>query len=158
MSAAVCDNSGEPPKPLDACTYLESQLLSDTNKVLLRRVFFLDPEKTKHISVVFYPARNYQPLVEIGSPKSTPIVLADQHVKTLPEHLPAQVDALWRGEFYNVMDGEFAIHTAILTLGKKKHRKSMFIKLNDLRCLAYIFPMVENQLLKYSEAMSDVMN
>ena len=34
----------------------------------------------------------------------------------------------------------------------------MFIKLNELRYLAYIFPMVENQLLKYSEAMPDVMN
>ena len=30
-------------------------------------------------------------------------------------------------------------------------------KLNDLRYLAYIFPMVENQLLKYTEAMPDVM-
>ena len=45
-----------------------------------------------------------------------------------------------------------------MTLGKKKHRKSIFIKLTDLRYLAYIFPMVENQLLKYKEAMSDVMN
>ena len=34
----------------------------------------------------------------------------------------------------------------------------MFIKLNDLRYLAYIFSMVENQLLKYTEAMPDVMN
>jgi len=75
MSAAVGDNSGEPPKPVDACTYLEGQLLFDPNKVLLRRVFFLDHEKTKYISVEFYPARNYQPLVEVGSPKSTPIVL-----------------------------------------------------------------------------------
>ena len=49
-------------------------------------------------------------------------------------------------------------NTAILTLGKKKHRKSIFIKLVDLRYLAYIFPVVKNQLLKYSEAMSDVMN
>ena len=38
------------------------------------------------------------------------------------------------------------------------HGKSMFIKLTDLRYLAYIFPMVENQLLKYTEAMPDVMN
>ena len=99
-------------------------------------------------------------MVEIGSPKSTPIVLTDKHVKTFSEHLPAQIDALWRGDFYNVMDGEFAIHsaspfnTAILTMGKKKNRKSVFIKLNDLRYLAYIFPMVENQLLKYTEATS----
>ena len=34
----------------------------------------------------------------------------------------------------------------------------MFIKLADLQYLPYIFPMVENQLLKYSEAMSDEMN
>ena len=49
-------------------------------------------------------------------------------------------------------------NTAILTMGKKKNRKSVFIKLNDLRYLAYIFPMVENQLLIYSEAMPGVMN
>ena len=42
--------------------------------------------------------------------------------------------------------------------GKKKNRKSVFIKLNDLRYLAYIFPMVENQLLKHTKAMPDVMN
>jgi len=29
----------------------------------------MDPEKTKYISVGFYPARKSQPLVEIGSPK-----------------------------------------------------------------------------------------
>ena len=102
-------------------------------------------------------------MVEIGSPKSTPIVLTDQHVKTLSDRLPGQIDALWRGDFY-VMDGEFAMHsaspfnTAILIMGKKKNRKSVFIKLNDLRYLAYILPMVENQLLKYTEAMPDVMN
>ena len=49
----------------------------DPSRVLLRRVFFLDPEKTKYISVGFYPSRNYQPLVEIGSPKSIPLILTD---------------------------------------------------------------------------------
>ena len=83
-AAAAGDNSGAPPKRVDACTYVEGQLLFDPNKVLLRRVFFLDPEKTKYISVGFYPDSNYQPLVEIGSPKSTPIVLTDQHVKHCP--------------------------------------------------------------------------
>jgi len=124
----------------------------------------MDPEKTKNIFVGFNPARNYQPMVEIGSPKSTPIVLTYQLVKTLSEHLPAQIDAMWRGDFYNVMDGEFAMHSAspfnnaIYTMGRKKNRKSVFIKLNDLRNLAYIFHMVENQLLKYTEEMPDVMN
>jgi len=71
-AAAAGDNGGAPPKPDDACTYLEGEFLFDPNKVLLGRVFFLDPEKTKYISVGFYPARNYQPMVEIGSPKSAP--------------------------------------------------------------------------------------
>ena len=102
--------------------------------------------------------------MEIGSPKPAPVILTDQHVKTLSEHLPAQIDALWRGEFYNVMDGEFSMHsafpfnTAILTVGKKKNRRSVLIKLNDLRYLSYILLMVENQLIKYTEAVADVMN
>jgi len=84
MSAAAGDNSGAPPKPVDACTYLEGQFLFDPKKVLLRRVFFLYPEKTKYISVVFYPARNYQPMVETGNPKSTPIVLTENTLKHCP--------------------------------------------------------------------------
>jgi len=43
-------------------------------------------------------------------------------------------------------------------MGKKKNRKFVFFKLNDLRYLVYIFPMVENQLLKYTEAMPNLMN
>ena len=93
-----------------------------------------------------------------------PILLTDQHVKTLAEHLPSQVDALWRDEFYNVRDGEFAMHsatpykTAILALGEKKDRKAIFIKLLELRYRTYIFPIVQNQLITYTEAMCDVMN
>ena len=68
--------------------------LFDPNRVLLRRVFFIDPEKTKYIFVGFYPSRNYQPLVENGSPKSNPIIRMDLHVKTLAEHLTAQCEAL----------------------------------------------------------------
>ena len=164
MSAAADVNGGAPPKTAYACNYLEGQLLINPKNVLLRRIFFLEPEKTKYISVGFYPARHYQPMVEIGSPKPAPVILTDQHVKTLSEHLPAQIYALWRGEFYNVMDGEFAMHsaspfnTAILTVGKKKNRRSVLIKLNELRYLAYIFPMVENQLLKYTETVPGVMN
>ena len=118
----------------------------------------------RFISVGFYPARNYQPLAEIGNQKSNPIILTDQHIKTLSEHLPAQLDALWLGEFYNVLDEDFKMNTAspyktaILSVGEKKHRRSIFLKLHELRYLSYIFFMVQNQLVKYTEAMPDVMN
>ena len=90
---------------LDMISYTDCiNPMFDPNRVLLRRVFFIDPEKNKYISVGFYPSLNYQPLVEIGSPKSNPIILTDLHVKTLAEYLPAHCEALFRDEFYKVLD------------------------------------------------------
>jgi len=144
-------------------SYTEAtSLLLDPNRVLLRRVFFLDPDKTRYNPVGYYPSRHYQPLVEIGTPKQHPILLSNHHVTTLARQLTAQVDSLWRDEFY-VWDGEFAVHsatpykTAIFTLGVKQNKKSVFLKLQDLRFLTYIFPIVHKQLAKYTEAMADVM-
>ena len=48
--------------------------------------------------------------------------------------------------------------TAILTLGVKQNKRSVSLKLQELRYLNYIFPIVQNQLAKYTEAMGDVMN
>jgi len=85
-------------------------------------------------------------------------------VTTLAEHLPAQVDALWRDDFYNVRDDDFSMHsatpykTAILTLGVKQNKWSLSLTLQELRYLTYIFPIVQNQLAKYTEAMGFVMN
>jgi hypothetical protein len=161
-------NSSSEPKhikvqDLDTCEGIINPLF-DPNRVLLRRVFFLDPEKFKYISVGFYPSRNYQPLVEIGNPKTNPLILTDLHAKTLGEHLPAQLDALWRGECYNVLDGDFKMNivspykTAIVSIVEKKNRKSISIKLHELRYIPYIFFMVQNQLIKYTETLADVMN
>jgi hypothetical protein len=38
----------------------------DHSRVLLRRLFFLNVEKSRYVSVGFYPVREYQPLVEFG--------------------------------------------------------------------------------------------
>ena len=145
--------------------YVEvNSLLFHPNRVLLRRVFFLDADKTKYISVGFYPSRNYQPLVELGSPKVTPIPITDSHVRTLAEHLPSPLDALWRNEFFNVHDCDFCMHSAspykttLLSTGAKKNRRTIFLRLSEFRYLTYIFPLVQNQLAKYTEAMPDVMS
>ena len=45
MSAAADDNGGAPTKTVDACNYLEGQLLINPNKILLMRIFYLDPRK-----------------------------------------------------------------------------------------------------------------
>ena len=79
-----------------------------------------------NISVGFYRTKNYQPLLDIGCSNSNPLILTDQNVKTLAEHLPAQCDALCNDEFFRVMEGDLKMttsakyNTAILYIGSKK--------------------------------------
>ena len=35
----------------------------------------MNDEKTRYVSVGFYPARNYEPCVEFGGPTKTPVIL-----------------------------------------------------------------------------------
>ena len=52
---------------LEPCTYVEVVSLAfDSNPVLLGRAFSLNDDKSKYVSVEFYSAHNYQPLVEFG--------------------------------------------------------------------------------------------
>jgi len=161
---AVTDGGGGDLDPTTVSYTEANSLLFDPKRVLLRRVFFLDPDKTRYISVGYYPSRNYQPLVEIGTPKQHPILLTDRHVSTLADHLRAPVDALWRDDFYTVRDEGFSMHSAnpyktvILTLGVKQNKRSVSLKLQELRYLNYIFPIVQNQLANYTKAIGDVMN
>ena len=113
--AQAATDSGDPDTTTPGSYTEDTSLLFNPNRVLLRRVFFLDPDKTRYISVGCYPSRNFQPLVEICTPKQHPILLTDHHVSTLAEHLAAQVDALWRDEFYNVRDTDFSMHSATPT-------------------------------------------
>ena len=48
--------------------------------------------------------------------------------------------------------------TVILTLGVRQDKKSVSLKLQELGYLTYIFPIVQNQLAKYTEAMCDIIN
>ena len=112
---AVTDGGSGDLDPTTVSYTEATSLLFDLNRVLIRRVFFLNPDKTRYISVGYYPTRNCQPLVEIGTPKQHPILLTDHHVTTQAEHLPAHVDSLWLDEFYNVRDGDFSMHSATPT-------------------------------------------
>jgi len=54
------------PPEFDTCNfYTEAvHLLFDPKRVLLRRLFFIDEERSKYVSVGFYPARDYRPFVQ----------------------------------------------------------------------------------------------
>ena len=85
-------------------------------------------------------------------------------MKTLAEHLPAQCEALCRDEFYKVLDGDLKLSSsstyksAVISLSNKKTKKSINLRLSEIRHLSYIFFMIRNQLIRYTEAMSDVIN
>ena len=69
-----------------------------------------------------------------------------------------------RDEYYRVLNGDFKMNTAgsyktaIVSLGENKKKKSIFFKLHELRYLPSIFFMIQNQLIRYTEAMAVVMN
>jgi hypothetical protein len=46
-------------------------------RVLLRHVFFLNAEKSRYVSVGFYPARYYRVLTEFGGPGLSPLTLTE---------------------------------------------------------------------------------
>ena len=76
---------------------------------ILGRIYFLNEERTRYVSVGFYPSDNYQVLVEFGGPRIVPIRLAEHYFRTLMEALPALCDAMQCGELYTRKDGAFRI-------------------------------------------------
>jgi len=85
-------------------------------------------------------------------------------VKTLAEYLPTQCEALCRDEFFKVLDGDLKMSSsstyksAVISLSNKKTKKSINLKMSEIRHLSYIFFMIQNQLYIYTEAVSDVIN
>ena len=69
---------------------------------MLRRLFFINEDRTKYVSVGFYPARDYLPLVEFGvvrrggGPKT--LILSVEQVDAMAEALPMLRDAMCSGE------------------------------------------------------------
>jgi len=81
----------------DICTYWVANPTFKPQRVLLRRLFFLNANKTKYVSVGFYPARDSLPPVEFGvmrSCRSKAIILTDDQVYTLAQCLPTVADAM----------------------------------------------------------------
>ena len=118
--------------------------------VLLRRVFFIDENKTRYISVGFYSTQNYRPMVEFGGSKIIPVILTEQHVATMAECLPKICEAMCDDKTYGHSDGVFR-----LTSGKNRiarlHMDNHYItlKFQDLRYLLNMFYVVQNQLNSY---------
>ena len=147
---------------LDPCTYVIEEAISptfDTTRGLLRRVFFVNEEKNRYVSVGFYPARNYQVLVEFGGPRIAPITLTDQHVRILVEHLPRLCEAICRGDHYTCKDDLFLLQSAGTYRAARMYLDKQFVrfKFADLRYMMNMLHIVQDHQTKYILAQNDVM-
>ena len=81
---------GEPKRKapeFDTCNFLIEAISPefDHNRVLLQRVFFINEENTRYVSIAFYLSRNYQPFVAFGRSKIKPVLLTEQYVATMAD-------------------------------------------------------------------------
>ena len=89
-------------EPTTFCTFWPNNPVFDPKRMLLRRLFFINEDRTKYVSVSFYPARDYLPLVEFrfsrrdGGTKT--LILCDEQVDAMAEALPMLRDAKFSGE------------------------------------------------------------
>ena len=120
-------------------------------RVLLRRVYFLNEERSRYVSVGFYPSDNYQVLAEFGGPRIAPITHTEHHVRTLVEALPALCDAMQRDELYTRKDGSFRLRSSKTHSCARMYRdkKGVSFNLTDLRYMMSMLHMAEAQQSHY---------
>jgi len=160
------ESDGEPyPKIIkapefDTCNFLIENVSPefDPKRVFLRRVFFINEDKTRYVSVGFYPSRNYQPLVEFGGPKVKPIILADQHVAAMAECQPRICESMCGNAQYGYSDGAFRLNTTGNTKVARLYygKEHITLKFQELRHLLYTFSVVQNQMNSFISALPDV--
>jgi len=130
----------------DTCNfYVENvNLAFDPKRVLLRRLFFIDEDKTAYVSVGFYPTRDYQPFVELGSVNksgSTVLILDDRQVTKMAQCLPTICEAMCDNKQYGCKEGVFRMNTtgSYRTARIYLDKQYISLKLVDLQCLSRMF-------------------
>jgi hypothetical protein len=135
-----------------------TEALSNPNRAMLRRVFFIAEDKSKYVSVCFYPAPVYQPLAEFGVVKKLPLLLNAQQLQTMADNIAALCNALSTNEHYN-KDEDFRMNTTGIYRVARVYLGKPYITFTYevLRNLAYIMYMIQKQMTFYLDAMTDVM-
>ena len=115
--------------------------------VLLRRIYFLNSERSKYVGLGLYPDRVYRAFFELGGGRQMPLVLHLSVVPTLALHLSKLCEHLTRGERYNCIEMTFRKQTVADTQAKMAvDRRSITVRLHEIEYLQRNFPMLANQL------------
>jgi len=151
------------PPEFDNCQfYTEAvHLLFDPKRVLPRRLFFIDEDRTKYFSAGVYPARDNRPFVELRSvnkKRSTILILDDQQVNKMAECLPKICESMCGFKQYGCKEGNFRLNTTGSYRGARLYLDKQYIsvRLVDLQYLLMMFQVIQNQLNAYTLSLSDV--
>jgi hypothetical protein len=68
----------------------------------------LNDDKSKYVSVGFYPTQNYETLGEFGGAQLLPMLLTSYYVAAMAERLPAVVKAVCQNEQHQLRSDEKA--------------------------------------------------
>jgi len=153
-------------QPSDNCTYWPPNPAFDPKRVLLHRMFFINEDKTKYVSVGYYSARDYQPLVEFGAIRrggSKSLILADEQVAALADCLPSIRDSMCVGGDRVIIkceSGNFRLHTPRRHGSARLFVGTEYISLiqPDMDYLVRVFPILQQQLRDYISALPDVLS
>jgi hypothetical protein len=129
-------------------------------QVLLRHVFFLNSEKSKYVSVGYYPTRFYRVLIEFGGAHLSPII-DEQHLSTLSEHLSKLCESMCRGERYACKDGVFGLSYGGGNLDVARmylDKRYIVFKLANLCYLKNMLYLVQTLLNKYTQTHDAVLS
>ena len=147
-----------PAPELDTCLDVVSKALANPKRAMLRRVFFIAEDKSKFVSVGFYPACGYQPLAEFGGAKKLPLFLNSQQLQTMADNNAALCNALSTNEHFSTKDGDVQMNTTGSYRIARLYLDKQFLSFTyeELRNLAYMMYMIENQMTFYTAAVTDV--
>jgi hypothetical protein len=76
--------------------------------VLHRRIYFLNTDRTRFISIGYYPDRNYEPHIEIGGVKCG-VILTPYYFTKLVNHLPKLTENLCNKQQYRCNEETFRL-------------------------------------------------
>ena len=127
-----------------------------SERVLLRRIYFLNSEHYKYVCLGFYSEGGHRALLELGGARQAPQVHPSL-VRTLALHLPNMCEHLARGERYRCNEMPFRMQTLVDTLAKiALDRTSVNLRLPELEYLLLNLPIPANHLARYRLTESDV--
>jgi hypothetical protein len=158
---AIAGNNSEgvapapPPQPspsscFDVCSYNGFiNPLFNPQKVLLRRIFLLDSDRTKYVSVGIYPAMGYDALLKFGGCRQTPVLLKEPQFWTLAIHVPVLCVEMCNDRQYSSGSekSEFTLSTTkqYRTARLKHGNKYIVYRLHDLQNLPRILYLAHEQ-------------